>query len=62
MFHEIFSLSVLKKMWIIKAGICKIQGRPDQTASSVDLLCLSRPFWQATSIRNLRTFTVHGNN
>ena len=32
---------------------------PDQTASSaLGLPCLSRPFWQATSVRNFRTFTV----
>ena len=35
---------------------------PDQTASSEavrsGLHCLSRPSWQATSIRNFRTFTV----
>ena len=32
---------------------------PDQTASSdLGLPCLSRPFWQATSVRNFRTFTA----
>ena len=30
---------------------------PDQ--SDLDLGCLSRPFWQATSIRNFRIFTVY---
>ena len=32
---------------------------PDQTASSdLGLHCLSSSFWQATSVRNFRTFTV----
>ena len=33
---------------------------PVQTASSdLGLHCLSRPFWQAASIRNFITFTVY---
>ena len=35
---------------------------PDQTAekqSDLGLRCLSRPFWQATSVQNFRTFTKH---
>ena len=37
---------------------------PDKTAfsqkeSDLGLPCLSWPFWQATSVRNFRTFTVH---
>ena len=50
------------KMLIIRAGICKMLVRianredPDQTASSEEkqsdlgLSCLSRPFWQTTSV------------
>ena len=30
---------------------------PDQTASDPGMHCLSRLFWQATSIQNFRTFT-----
>ena len=36
---------------------------PDQTASQkqsdLRLPCLSRPFWQITSLQNFRTFAVH---
>ena len=31
---------------------------PDQTASDLGLHCLSCPFWQATDVRNFRTFTT----
>ena len=30
----------------------------DPTTSDLDLHCLSRSFWQATSVRNFRAFTV----
>ena len=30
----------------------------DQTASELGLYCLSRPFWQATSVHNFRTYTT----
>ena len=54
-------------MLVIRAGICKIlvsiasRGDPDQTASKSDLglHCLSRPFCQAISVQNFRTFTIH---
>ena len=55
-------------MWVIRAGIHKklvrIANRedPDQTAfqkqSDLGLHCLSRFFWQVTSVQNFRTFTV----
>ena len=55
---EPFSFSVLRadlhKMFVRIAN----REDPDQTASEssdLDLLCLSRPFWQATSVWNLRT-------
>ena len=37
---------------------------PDQTASSTDLglPCLSRPFWQATSVQIFRTYTKYKSN
>ena len=38
-----------------------IREDPDQTAleqSDLDLRCLSRLFWQATSVRNFRIFTI----
>ena len=52
------------KMLVIKLGIHKILVRMasredlDQTASDLGLHCLSRPFLQATSVRNFRTFTI----
>ena len=64
------SLSLFSnKMLVFRAGIYKLLVRIanredlDQTASSemqsvLGLHCLSRPFWQAISVRNLRTFTV----
>ena len=59
--HFLFS----KKMWVIRAGIHKLFVRianreePDQTAS-LEAVCFgSRPFWQATSVQNFRTFTVY---
>ena len=52
-------------MPVIKASIQKMLFRmanmedPDQTASlDLGLLCLSRPLWQASSVRNFRTFTA----
>ena len=50
-------------MLVIRPGIHKMLVRKanmedsDQTASSV-MGCLSRPFWQATSIQNFRPFTI----
>ena len=39
---------------------------PDHTAvlkqSDLGLRCLSKPFWQATSVENFRTFTVYRKN
>ena len=56
------------KMLVFKAGIHKILVRianredSDQTASSdLGLPCLSRPFWQATLVRDFRTFTANVN-
>ena len=49
-------------MSVIRAGINNIlvgmanREDPDQTAL---LDCLSRPFWQATSVQNFRTFTIY---
>ena len=34
------------------------QSASEQKQSDLGLPCLSRPFWQATSVRNFRTFTV----
>ena len=31
---------------------------PDQTQSGLGLHCLSRPLWQALSVRNFRIFTI----
>ena len=55
-------------MLVIRAGIYKVLVRianredPDQTASQKQynggLHCLSRPFWQATSVRNFRASTI----
>ena len=51
-FLFLFSTIIL----VIKAGNHKILFRkvnredPDQNASNLGLLCLSRPFWQATSV------------
>ena len=56
------------KMLVFRAGIHKMEVRianredPDQTASDLGLLYLSRLFWQATSVRNFRIFTVHKMN
>ena len=37
--------------------LARIANREDPE-SDLGLHCLSRPFWQATSVRNFRTFTV----
>ena len=58
------------KMFVSRAGnhtvLVRIANReyPDQTASSTDLglPCLSRPFWQATSVQIFRTFTIYKSN
>ena len=41
-------------MFVIKAGINKMLVRifNRQTQSDLGLHCLSRPFWQATSVKN----------
>ena len=31
---------------------------PEQKQSDLGVHCLSSPFWQATSVRNIRTFNV----
>ena len=61
---EHFSLLFLNKMLIIRAGIHKMlvtianREEPDQTASSdLGLRCLS---WQATGVRNFKTFILNG--
>ena len=43
---------------IHKMLIISYQTVKTQTASYLGLRYLSRPFWQATSVINLRTFTV----
>ena len=52
-------------MLVIMAGIHKILVRmanredPDlKKQSDLDLHCLSRSFWQATSVQHFRTFTL----
>ena len=51
-------------MLVFRAGINKMfigianWEDPDQSASDLGLHCLSRSFWQATSIHNFRTFTI----
>ena len=61
-------------MLVIRARIQKMLAKiakredPDQTVqtwirvlkkqSDTSLHCLSRPFWQATSVQNFRTFTI----
>ena len=56
-------------MMVIRARIHKLhvsianREDPNQTASpekqsDLGLPCLLRPFWQATSVQNFRTFTV----
>ena len=64
----LFLFSNTYKMLVIRIGIHKMLVRianrkdPDQTASEEavwsGLHCLSRHFWQATSVRNFRTFTI----
>ena len=39
-----------------------IANREDSDQIDLDLHCLSKPFWQTTSVGNLRTFTVHVSN
>ena len=52
------------KRLVFRAGIHKMLIRianredPDQKQSDLGLCCLSRPFWQETSVRNFRTFTI----
>ena len=52
-------------MLVIRAGIHKLLVRianradPNQKQSDLGLCCLSRPFYQATSIVNFRTFTIY---
>ena len=68
-FPTLFFFLFSNKMLVIKAGthkmVVKIVNRedPDQTASSevcfLGMPCLSRLFWQAASVQNFRTFTVH---
>ena len=50
------SLCVLKyyKMLVIKAGFTKLLSKK----SDLGLHCLSRQFWQTTSVPNFRTSTV----
>ena len=31
---------------------------PDQTASDLDLCCLSRPYWQTNGVQNFGTLTI----
>ena len=38
--------------------LVRIANREYQKQSDLGLLCLSRPFWQATNVRKFRTFTV----
>ena len=55
-------------MWVARAGIHKMLVRTAnretlirlliQMQPGLSLLCLSRPFKQATSVRNFRTFTI----
>ena len=52
------------KMLLFRAGIDKMLARianredPDgKKQSDLGLRCLSRPFWQALSVRDFRTFT-----
>ena len=69
--HKIWNTFIfmsLNEILFIRAGIHKMLFRlanredPDQTDSSEAVwsgsALLSRPFWQATSGRNFRTFTV----
>ena len=52
-------------MWVIRAEFHRILVRianredPDQTQSDLGLHCSPRPFWQATSIKNFRTYIVY---
>ena len=46
------------KMLVFRAGIQKILVRI-ANREDLGLPCLSKPFWQATSVRNFRTFTIH---
>ena len=52
------------KLLVTRAGIHKMLVRianredPDQTASDPGLRCLPMPLWQATSVRNFKTFAV----
>ena len=62
------SSTFLFKMLVIRAGIHKLHVRIAtgitlirlilQKQSDLDLHCLSMPFWQATSVQNLRTSTI----
>ena len=50
-------------MFVFRAFVRNMQV-PDQTASSqkesdLGLPFLSWPFWQATGVQNIKTFTVH---
>ena len=44
-------------MLVFRAGIHKILVRI-ANGEDLGLCCLSRSFWQATSVRNLRTFMI----
>ena len=64
-FQTLFSLFLLNKMLVFRAGIHKMLFRISnsedlvQKQSDMGLHCLSRPLcWQASSVRNFKTFTV----
>ena len=68
-FRTFFSFLFSNKIFVFKHGICKMLVRKQtgktllrlllQKQSDLGLCCLSRPFWQAASVQNFRTFTVY---
>ena len=64
-FRNIFLVLFSNKMLVIKAGnhkmlvrIAKREGPDQKKQFDLGLPCLSRPFWQATSVRNFRTYAI----
>ena len=61
-FLKLFLFLFSNKMYSNVAGIHKMLVRegPDQTKQSdMGLHCMSWPFWQATSVQNVRTSTIY---
>ena len=68
-FRTLFSFCSEIKHWLFGLELTKCSSEKQtgktlirlllQKQSDLGLPCLSKPFWQATSVRNFRTFSVH---